>query len=251
MHTTIECKYCGKVLVRIGAWENHLRIFHNIENEHSGESGEIFSCEKCDKQFKSKSSLKYHEKLHDGKIYTCEKCNKEFNHPGTLRNHVLIHEDKKYICDKCGKGFRTNFHLIMHDNQTHRKARSWMCKDCGKAFARCATYREHMRSHNNRKLEPSSRLKDVSVNVDVISDNPDNLDCQVLNESENLLFSKECKMLNIGEEINAEAKIVIDEETPDNFEEQNLVKGDSELYGEEFMISDDGSLIIDSLMNVK
>ncbi|XP_064096792.1 zinc finger protein 816-like isoform X2 [Macrobrachium nipponense] len=247
-HTTIECKFCGKILVRIGAWENHLKMFHNVEMQSNRDYvGERFSCDQCDKQFTSKSSIRYHMKLHEGKTYACEKCARVFSHPGTLRNHQLIHEEKKFICDKCGKGFRTNFHLIMHDNQTHRKARSWKCKYCEKAFARCATYREHVRSHCTRKAS----LTFLKSNI---LDKPDlgREDTQPnKNENGNLLFNEGCKMLSI-EEVCAdeEARIIVGEREV-ACEEQNFSSAQAELYAEEFVLSSDGNLIIDNLMGVK
>ncbi|XP_066973015.1 uncharacterized protein [Macrobrachium rosenbergii] len=253
-HTTIECKFCGKILVRIGAWENHLKMFHNVEMQNNGDCvSERFSCDQCGKQFTSKSSVRYHMKLHEGKTYTCEKCTRVFSHPGTLRNHLLIHEEKKFICDKCGKGFRTNFHLIMHDNQTHRKARSWKCKYCEKAFARCATYREHVRSHCTRKassavLKPSTLDKPDLVREDT---QPNNKSLQIMNENGDLLFNEGCKMLSIEEVcVDEEARIVVGEREV-ACEEQNFSNAQAELYAEEFVLSSDGNLIIDNLMGVK
>ncbi|XP_068234015.1 uncharacterized protein [Palaemon carinicauda] len=252
-HTTIECKYCGKILVRIGAWENHLRMFHSVEIQSNNDhASEIFSCDKCDKQFTSKSSIRYHMKLHEGKTYTCEKCSRVFSHPGTLRNHQLVHEEKKFICDKCGKGFRTNFHLIMHDNQTHRKARSWKCKYCEKAFARCATYREHVRSHCTKKVSPTFSKASVSSKPDWEREDgqSNNKTLHILNENGNLLFNEGCKMLSIDEVCeNKEARVVISEH--ETCEEQNLSNQHTELYAEEFVLNSDGNLIIDNLMGIK
>lgn len=156
-HDTIECQFCGKVLARIGAWENHLKIFHNVEIHVPGSEiasnrpKEKIDCNVCGKQFSSKSALAYHLKLHDGKSYQCDKCSKVFNHPSNLKTHQLRHEKKKYYCEKCDKKFHTNFALLMHDNQTHRMAKSWKCKHCSKAFTKCAAFREHIRIHTGEK----------------------------------------------------------------------------------------------------
>nr|XP_053630426.1 PR domain zinc finger protein 15-like [Cherax quadricarinatus] len=156
-HDTIECQFCGKVLARIGAWENHLKDFHNVEIQVPGNEDALnrpkdeVDCSVCGKQFSSKSALAYHSKLHDGKSYHCDKCLKVFTHPSNLKTHQLRHEKKRYYCDKCGKKFHTNFALLMHDNQTHRMAKSWKCKHCSKAFTRCAAFKEHIRIHTGEK----------------------------------------------------------------------------------------------------
>ncbi|KAK4313721.1 hypothetical protein Pmani_014944 [Petrolisthes manimaculis] len=156
-HDNIECQFCGKVLARIGAWESHLKIFHNVEIQVPGREDALtrpkddVDCEVCGKQFASKSALAYHLKLHDNKNYQCDKCSKIFKHPSNLRTHQLRHESKNYVCVKCDKKFHTNFALLMHDNQSHRMAKSWKCKYCSKAFTRCAAFKDHLRIHTGEK----------------------------------------------------------------------------------------------------
>lgn len=156
-HDVIECRYCGKVLARIGAWENHLKVFHDVEIEVpegadvSSLHKEDVNCKVCGKHYTSKAALAYHVKLHDGVSYPCDKCGKVFRHPNNLKSHQLRHETKKFFCKKCGKNFHTNFALLMHENQTHRMAKSWICKYCNKAFTRCAAFREHIRIHTGEK----------------------------------------------------------------------------------------------------
>ena len=66
-------------------------------------------CEICDKEFKSKSGLKYHFNITHNfeKKHQCNICQKDFNISSQLMLHLKsVHTNKKdFKCDSCGKAF--------------------------------------------------------------------------------------------------------------------------------------------------
>uniref|UniRef100_T1GFY6 C2H2-type domain-containing protein n=1 Tax=Megaselia scalaris TaxID=36166 RepID=T1GFY6_MEGSC len=64
----------------------------------SDSDGGILQCDECQKQFKTKTNLKVHKKLHTGdKPFACEYCQKRFATKGVLKQHVYIHTAKSHI----------------------------------------------------------------------------------------------------------------------------------------------------------
>ena len=66
-----------------------------------------YMCDQCGKEFTRSHDLKCHvQSLHSGvKEFTCDKCEKSFATRDTLRRHKRIHEDKTFECHKCHKKF--------------------------------------------------------------------------------------------------------------------------------------------------
>ena len=55
-----------------------------------------FVCDVCQKQFKSKSYLKVHKRIHSSeKPYKCNVCGRNFAWKGDLTRHMLVHSSKK------------------------------------------------------------------------------------------------------------------------------------------------------------
>lgn len=73
-------------------------------------------CSYCQRQFKTKSHVLRHERVHTGdKPFQCSICYKTFNQKHSLDTHQSIHTgEKPFKCNQCEKKFRLKQHLFLH-----------------------------------------------------------------------------------------------------------------------------------------
>ncbi|XP_031357061.1 zinc finger protein 517 isoform X2 [Photinus pyralis] len=82
----------------------------------------LFKCLTCGKDFKQKSTLLQHERIHtDSRPYGCPECGKRFRQQSHLTQHLRIHANEKpYACVYCERTFRQrailNQHLRIHSD---------------------------------------------------------------------------------------------------------------------------------------
>ena len=77
-----------------------------------------FKCQKCEKVFKSRPSLKQHSIVHTNvRPFECQECGKRFSTKGILNNHRGVHNPKK--CDYCTKTFAQKSWLKSHIKYAH------------------------------------------------------------------------------------------------------------------------------------
>ncbi|CAH0546610.1 unnamed protein product [Brassicogethes aeneus] len=95
-----------------------------MKKHQNGLSGELrlFKCLTCGKDFKQKSTLLQHERIHtDSRPYGCPECGKRFRQQSHLTQHLRIHANEKpYACVYCERTFRQrailNQHLRIHSD---------------------------------------------------------------------------------------------------------------------------------------
>ena len=109
----------------------------------------IYQCQKCDKRFVTKRSLKRHKNnMHmEQKPFTCNTCSKAFSVKNDLERHYLIHTgEKQFECKTCNKRFAQIGNLRTHE-RIHMGIKPFECKICKKAFSRKHALKCHDRIH--------------------------------------------------------------------------------------------------------
>ncbi|XP_044014178.1 zinc finger protein 2-like [Aphidius gifuensis] len=140
-----NCQICNKEFRSKSSLKIH-------ERTHSGKKP--FRCLDCRKEFSQLRNYKYHRSQHEGTgeySATCPECGKYFNDKGYLGSHMKIHRNRKeYSCEECGKSFNQrvayNMHVKIHsDIKPHR------CDECGKSFSRKTLLKQHFRTHSGER----------------------------------------------------------------------------------------------------
>lgn len=107
-------------------------ITPDVINDEDDDGEEIYSCHVCDKEYRWKSLLSRHMRLHknseeDSKKFSCHVCNKVFKHQSVLKLHMQsTHRKKRYFsCHVCDRKFRRkvalNRHMTKHDEDEKKK----------------------------------------------------------------------------------------------------------------------------------
>ena len=114
------------------------------------------SCEICSKKFKSKHTLKEHDKVHSSVVYQCSQCSHETKHKHNLKEHMKnVHENTKVICNYCQKIFSGNSSLNAHKRgycSSNSKDLSFICNICKDTFNTQLKLNDHNRKiHKERK----------------------------------------------------------------------------------------------------
>lgn len=118
----------------------------------------LFKCMTCGKDFKQKSTLLQHERIHtDSRPYGCSECGKKFRQQSHLTQHLRIHANEKpFACVFCSRTFRQRAILNQH-LRIHSGERPYRCPqpDCGKQFRQKAILNQHVRTHQGEPTQLS------------------------------------------------------------------------------------------------
>eukprot|EP00096_Caligus_rogercresseyi_P004139 TRINITY_DN182_c2_g1_i1.p1 TRINITY_DN182_c2_g1~~TRINITY_DN182_c2_g1_i1.p1 ORF type:complete len:250 (+),score=60.26 TRINITY_DN182_c2_g1_i1:82-831(+) len=170
------CEICGLKLDSRIAVRRHVRIhtrpevkeLSDMEEEDEDEQEDIrgasYECMLCQKSFKQKSHLSFHEKtLHQGlsRLHLCHTCGKTFSSASNLKKHIgLRHNDPQgHVCEFCGRVYKELRYLLIHvkTHSSGEKDPHFFCRECEEEFPSRAALKIHRRvSHGGGALFPCS-----------------------------------------------------------------------------------------------
>ncbi|XP_041949853.1 zinc finger protein 397-like [Alosa sapidissima] len=131
------CSDCGK---------SFTRLFH-LRRHKCGSA--LLACQKCETTFASSSTqLAQHRHSHD-EFHSCPYCVRQFRKKSNLQNHVRMHTgERRYQCPDCGDTF-TQKHVMLEHRNIHTGQRPFVCHECGKGFCHSRTLSKHRQLHSD------------------------------------------------------------------------------------------------------
>lgn len=132
---------------------NHTHKSQKSHNNHSSSDLRLFKCLTCGKDFKQKSTLLQHDRIHtDARPFPCLECGKRFRQQSHLTQHLRIHANEKpFTCAYCPRSFRQRAILNQHI-RIHSGEKPYVCPECGKHFRQKAILNQHVRTHQGELL---------------------------------------------------------------------------------------------------
>ena len=131
------CKICKRTFITPSHLKEHMAVAHTLER--------AFQCDKCEKTFKSKPTLRNHFIFHHGEktIVKCkfESCERTFSNKIQMNTHFnYFHAKEAFVCDSCGKAFKAKDSLRYHTIKNHlskeeREKNMHKCTEPGCVFA--------------------------------------------------------------------------------------------------------------------
>ena len=120
-------------------------------NRHYKDTHSPLTCQSCNEQFSTPSTLERHSYKHKSLKYTCKVCGKGFPFVSNRDSHELSHStDKNFKCADCDKAYISKGDLVKHE-KTHEK-KTWNCRLCEYTSFDERNLKAHMRKHS--KLKP-------------------------------------------------------------------------------------------------
>ncbi|XP_042240238.1 oocyte zinc finger protein XlCOF6-like [Homarus americanus] len=140
------CPKCKKLYPAHYLWTRHMLVHTNTRP---------FSCDECDKKFKSKAGLYNHKKTHQPSeeryTHCCEVCGKRFTQKANLESHLRLHTgNRPFSCEFCGKSFSQRGNMEEH-RRIHTGEKPFVCDMCGISYSRQGQLAMHRRKHSGEK----------------------------------------------------------------------------------------------------
>ncbi|XP_031626363.1 zinc finger protein 184-like [Contarinia nasturtii] len=155
--TDFRCEICGMSESTKKSLSKHIALHDNQ-----------LKCVICGAILKHKANLVLHMRIHTDKhFFKCDKCEKTFVHKSSLRMHLqTTHtEIRNKQCSECPLKFKTTSQLNQH-LVTHSGVRNHKCPVCQKAFGQkynmTAHYKNHFAQESKQaraKAVPKSSIK--------------------------------------------------------------------------------------------
>lgn len=140
------CYICGEKL-STASIDSHLKTVHLIGLTK-------FSCDKCEKTYKTKCHLSQHKKaVHDKfKPYACSSCDEKFLYFSSRKYHMVSAHgaEPRYSCHICPYKTQNTMKLKDHVNG-HTGTLPFKCEVCEKRFRNKPQQKAHMIVHTKTK----------------------------------------------------------------------------------------------------
>lgn len=134
------CPRCDKKFRKKSSLNAHLANHNNIRP---------YNCTLCTKTFTMQSDLNSHKKIHTS-AHKCQLCLKTFTSKSKLQRHQLIHTNERpFHCKftKCKKTFKYKPNLLAHEITVHSDTRMFTCDLCNKSYKYRSNLIDHKRTH--------------------------------------------------------------------------------------------------------
>lgn len=140
------CPQCNKLYPAHYLWTRHMLVHTNSRP---------FSCDECDKKFKSKAEMFNHKRIHrpseERYTHCCEVCGKRFTQKANLDSHLRLHTgNRPFSCEFCGKCFSQRGNMEEH-RRIHTGEKPFVCDLCGVSYSRQGQLSMHRRQHSGEK----------------------------------------------------------------------------------------------------
>ena len=160
-----ECELCESSFVSKHHLRKHVSTVHEDILSHLfdrikqiQEESSILSCLRCNRTFRSKEDLIFHNKVahkadkahKEKQLYKCEICHEEFTDKYHLKGHIFaVHEEKKPLqCEICNSFFVGQTTYERHISAVHDGKRQFRCETCHTSFSL-----EHYLKHSCLSLD--------------------------------------------------------------------------------------------------
>ncbi|KAI4471598.1 transcriptional repressor ctcfl-related [Holotrichia oblita] len=166
-----------------------------------------YQCEVCKKTYLSVCTLQRHMPIHEentlvAKSNLCEWCGKNFREKTALNNHIKLHTGyKPFKCSYCDKVFSRKSYVVLHE-RIHSGEKPYVCDHCGKRFNQSAPLRTHMRCHTGERpyschlcsdsFMYTTSMETIYLKQTIIKETPSPAQNESNNEEKRKWFCKKC-----------------------------------------------------------
>ena len=117
------------------------------EDDLQDEKQTMHYCNVCNRSFKNKARLMFHERSHVTKTVKCSVCGETFPTRVLFKEHKKTHNVelwRYFYCTECPKSFGHKKSLADHIDVCHRNSNRVKCNHCGETFVNHGWFQKHM-----------------------------------------------------------------------------------------------------------
>ncbi|XP_074645568.1 zinc finger protein ZFAT-like isoform X2 [Tubulanus polymorphus] len=134
-------------MFRVHKIEQDLNETTSVQTSRGSQELTIYSCNTCNKVFKSLSHIRHHCLTHtDLKPFKCTKCSYTSNSKGNLYTHMRKHTGQFYRCKSCDFKSVNRSHVI--DHESIHNAERHRCEICQNDYSTLKSLINHVRKYH-------------------------------------------------------------------------------------------------------